>query len=104
MFNLFAWLTKFRQGDKLKQERVLKLWAEIEECKKAYQNKKDIGDQLLAECEKIDNLQLPFAEKMVRKEKCLNAARDNLYWADVQNQKIADLSAELRLAIKDAGR
>lgn len=102
MFNPFKLLNALRKDKKSKQIQVFKLWEELEACEQAYKHKKSLGDKLLVQADEIDNIQLPFAEKMVKKEIYLNAARDNLDKADYYNQKIAELSAKLRLAIEDA--
>lgn len=102
MFNPFRLLSALKKDKTSKQKQVFKLWEELEACEQAYKHKKSLGDKLLDQASEIDNIQLPFAEKMVKKEIYLNAARDNLDKADYYNQQITELSAKLRLAIEDA--
>lgn len=101
MFNFFSWFTRPGKSENLQQERVFKLWEEIEKCEKTYNHKKDLGDKLLAQADDVDNLLLPFVEKMARKEVFLKLAKDNFDKADVCNQKLASLAAELRLEIQN---
>ena len=83
-----------------KKQRVFDLWAELEACEKAYKHKKSLGDQLLAKAADVENMELSFNEKISRKEIYIQAARDNFDKADAYNERINDLSEELRLAMK----
>lgn len=104
MFNLFSWLSGLGKSDKSQRDRVLQLWEEIEECEQTYNHNKNLGDKMLAQADEVDNLKLPFAEKMARKEMCFKLAKDNLDKADFYNQRMTDLSAELKLAIENVRR
>lgn len=101
MFNLFSFLKNMTLSKKeAKRKHVFVLWDEIEKCKQAYKHKKELGEELLALAQQLDDSDLPFTEKLTKKEIYLNAARDNLDKADFYNQKLDDLTKELQLAMK----
>lgn len=101
MFNLFSFLKNMTLSKKeAKRKHVFVLWDEIEKCEQAYKHKKELGEELLALAQQLDDIDLPFTEKLTKKEIYLNAARDNLDKADFYNQKLDDLTKELQLAMK----
>ena len=55
---------------------------------------------MLAQAQKVDDMQLPFMDKMTKKEIYLNAARDNFDKADSFNQRIKALAKEIQMAMK----
>lgn len=103
VFNPFSWFTKLGKAKNGEREQALKIWEEIEQCDKAYKHKKSLGDKLLAQADGVDKMNLPFAEKIGRRRMYLNAAKNNFDQADNYNQKVTDLSAELRMIIKNIG-
>lgn len=101
MFNLFSFLKNMTLSKKeVKRKRVFVLWDEIEEYEQAYKHKKKLGEEMLALAQQVDDSDLPFTEKITKKEIYLNAARDNFDKADFYNQKLDDLTKELQLAMK----
>ena len=106
MFNIFNWFSKLgkNENEVSQHDRVFKLWNEISECEQTYNQKKSLGDKMLAQADDVDDLQLPFSEKMIKKEMYLKLAKDNFDKAGFYNQRIADLSAELKLAIENVRR
>lgn len=101
MFNLFSFLKNMTLSKKeAKRKHVFVLWDEIEKCEQAYKHKKELSEELLALAQQLDDSDLPFTEKLTKKEIYFNAARDNLDKADFYNQKLDDLTKELQLAMK----
>lgn len=101
MINLFAFLKNISLSKKeAKRKHVFVLWDEIEKCEQAYKHKKELGEELLALAQQIDDTDLPFKEKIAKKEIYLNSARDNFDKADFYNQRLDDLTKELQMAMK----
>lgn len=101
MLDLVSWLRKLTINEKeIERKRIFSLWKELEECEQAYKHKKSLGDKMLAQAQKVDDMQLPFMDKMTKKEIYLNAARDNFDKADSFNQRIKALAKEIQMAMK----